>query len=106
MKRNLIHLSAYSAVKNAWPFDRSLSMKTGKTQGYVLTFRCINCGKHEVFAQYPSDGMESEEQIRARIYQVSCNSCGWKGDACGLSAIRISHTTELKARAAGQGAGL
>ena len=25
-------------------------MKTGKTQGYVLTFRCINCGKYEVFA--------------------------------------------------------
>ena len=107
MKRNLIHRSAYSAVKSAWPHaDRSLSMKTGKTQGYVLTFRCINCGKHGVFAQYPSDGMESEERIRARIYQVSCNLCSWKGDACGLTAIRISHTTELKARAAGQGAGL
>ena len=106
MKRNLIHLSAYSAVKNAWSFDRSLSMKTGKTQGYLLTFRCINCGKHRVFAQYPSGRMESEVRIRARIYQVSCNSCGWKGDVCSLSAIRISHTTELKARAAGQGAGL
>jgi heterodisulfide reductase subunit A-like polyferredoxin len=107
MKRNLIHPSAYGAVKSALPHaDRSPSMKTGKTQGYVLTFCCINCGTHGVFAQYPSDGMESEERIRARIYQVSCNSCGWKGDACGLSAIRISHTTELKARAAGQGPGL
>ena len=81
-------------------------MKTGKTEGYVLTFRCIYCGKHEVFAQYPSEGIEAEERIRARIYQVICNSCGWNGDACGLSAIRISHTTELKARAAGQGLGL
>ena len=81
-------------------------MKTGKTEGYVLTFCCINCGKHKVFAQYPSDSMESEEQIRGRIYQVSCNSCDWRGDACGLSAIRISHTTELKARAAVQRLGL
>jgi len=81
-------------------------MKTGKTQGYVLTFRCTNCGKHEVFARYPTDGIEREDQIRGRLYQVSCESCGWNGDACGLSAIRISHMTELKARAAGQGLGL
>jgi hypothetical protein len=81
-------------------------MKTGKTQGYVLTFRCINCGKHEVFAQYPSEGIEAEARIRARIYQVTCNSCGWCGDACGLSAICVSRTAELKARAAGQGPGL
>ena len=62
-------------------------MKTGKTQGYVLTFCCIYCGKHEVFARYPSEGIEAEERIRARIYQVTCNSCGWNGDACGLSAF-------------------
>src|SRR5499427_4739843 len=69
----VIHRSAYSAVKSACPRAvRSLSMKTGKTQGYVLTFRCINCGKHEVFAQYPSEGIEAEERIRARIYQVIC----------------------------------
>jgi len=81
-------------------------MNTGKTQGYVLTFRCINCGKFEVFAKYPTEEIEPEDQIRGRLYQVSCESCGWNGDACGLSAIRISHTTELKARAAGQGRGL
>jgi len=81
-------------------------MKTGKTQGYVLTFRCINCGKYEVFAKYPTEEIEPEDQIRGRLYQVSCESCGWNGDACGLSAIRISHTTELKARAAGHGLGL
>jgi len=105
MKRKLIHLSAYSAVKSA-PRRHESFYEDRKEQGYVLTFRCINCGKHGVLAQYPSDGMESEQRIRARIYQVSCNSCGWTGDACGLSAIRISHTTELKARAAGQGPGL
>ena len=26
-------------------------MKTRKTRGYVLTFRCIKCGKHDVFAR-------------------------------------------------------
>jgi hypothetical protein len=70
-------------------------MTIGKTQGYILMFRCINCGKHEVFANYPSTDLVTEDQIRARIYQVSYNSCGRSGDACGLSAIHISHTTEL-----------
>jgi len=77
-------------------------MNTGETRGYILTFRCVNCGKHEVFANYPSEELLTEDQIRARIYQVGCISCGWRGDACGLSAIHISHTTELKARIVGQ----
>ena len=81
-------------------------MNAGNIQGYVITFRCINCGNHQVFASYPTEGIEPENQIRRRIYQVSCNSCGWNGDTCGLSAIRISHTTELKARAALRGLGL
>lgn len=76
-------------------------MKTGETRGYVLTFRCINCGKHEVFANYPTEAVEPEDRIRGRIYVVTCNSCGWSGDACGVSAIRISPPTELKAKAAG-----
>ena len=76
-------------------------MNTGEARGYILTFRCVNCGKHEVFANYPCEDMVGEDQIRARIYQVSCISCGWRGDACGLSAVHISHTTELKARIAG-----
>ena len=37
-------------------------MNTGKTQGYVLTFRCINCGKYEVFAIYPTEEIEPEDQ--------------------------------------------
>ena len=46
-------------------------MKTGKAQGYVLTFRCINCGKYEVFAKYPTGEIEPEDQIRGRLYQAS-----------------------------------
>lgn len=70
-------------------------MKTGETQGYILTFRCVNCGKCEVFAKHPSEDILQEDQIRKRIYQVSCNSCGWRGDVCGLSAIYISRKSDL-----------
>ena len=79
-------------------------MNTRKIRGYVLTFRCINCGRHEVFADYPTEEVEREDSIRGRIYEVTCHSCGWSGDACGVSAIRISHT-DSKVRAVGQGAG-
>jgi hypothetical protein len=75
-------------------------MNTRKTRGYVLTFRCINCGRHEVFADYPSEGVEPENRIRGRIYKVTCYSCGWSGDACGVSAIGISHT-DSRVKAAG-----
>jgi len=51
-------------------------MKTGEPRGYVLTFRCINCGKHEVFANHPTEHITPEDRIRHRIYQVTCNSCG------------------------------
>ena len=88
------------------PAVGSLSMKTGEPRGYVLTFRCINCGKHEVFANYPTEHIIPEDRIRGRIYQVRCNSCGWSGDACGLSAVCVSQTQEPKARAAGHGLGL
>ena len=59
-------------------------MNTGETQGYVLTFRCINCGKYEVFVNYRTEHIVHEDRIRDRIYQVRCNSCGWSGHACGL----------------------
>lgn len=64
-------------------------MKIGKTQGYVLTFRCVNCGEPEVFATHPSETLVTEDEVRARIFSVRCSSCGWRGDACGSSAIRI-----------------
>jgi predicted RNA-binding Zn-ribbon protein involved in translation (DUF1610 family) len=81
-------------------------MKTGKTRGYVLTFRCVNCGEHDVFANYPTEHITPEDRIRDRIYQVRCNSCGWSGDVCGLSAVCVSHPQEPNASAAGQGLGL
>lgn len=69
-------------------------MLCGKTRGYVLTFRCVNCGRYEAFSWYPSEGNVREDQIRARIYQANCEGCGWRGDACGLSAVRIYRTPE------------
>jgi TPP-dependent indolepyruvate ferredoxin oxidoreductase alpha subunit len=77
-------------------------MTIGKTQGYILTFRCVNCGECKVFATYPSENLVTEGETRARIYQVSCNSCGWRGDTCGFSAIHISHTIEPEDRIAGR----
>jgi len=73
-------------------------MLSRETQWYILTFRCINCGRHEALARYPTEGIEREEEIRARIYHASCSSCGWKGDVCGVSATNISHSMELEAR--------
>ena len=75
-------------------------MLSRETQGYILTFRCINCGRHEAFAYYPTDSIEPEEQIRDRIYHASCTSCGWKGEVCGVSATNISHSMELETKGA------
>jgi|SRR5215831_8708062 len=71
-------------------------MKTGETRGYVLTFRCINCGRHDVFAQYPTEHITPEDRIRERIYQVTCNSCGWSGDVCGLRPFVFRIRKSLK----------
>ena len=59
-------------------------------QKYSLTFRCINCGRNEASATYSSDTAVAEEQVKVRIYRVSCTACGWKGEACGFSAIRVT----------------
>ena len=56
---------------------------------YNLTFRCIRCGRYEASANYRSDRIEADDQIKARIYPVRCAGCGWKGEACGSSVIRI-----------------
>jgi hypothetical protein len=60
-----------------------------ETHWHRLVFRCANCGRNEVSAKGFSEGHLSENQIRAKIYQVLCRSCGWKGEACGFSAIEI-----------------
>lgn len=77
-------------------------MTTGKTQGYTLKFRCINCGKNEVFASHPTENVVDENELRAQIYPASCNFCGWRGDVCGFSAILVARTDAPKAKAAGQ----
>lgn len=61
----------------------------GSAHRYNLTFRCIRCGKYEASANYRSDRIEFEDQIKARIYPVVCAGCGWQGEACGFSVIRI-----------------
>lgn len=56
---------------------------------YTLIFRCIHCGKYEASANFRSDQAEFSNQLKARIYRIHCAQCGWKGEACGLSALRI-----------------
>jgi translation initiation factor RLI1 len=66
-----------------------------KANEYVLIFRCVNCGRYEASSHYSSKGIESEDRIRAEIYQALCKGCGWKGHACGYSAVRIFRANEL-----------
>jgi hypothetical protein len=77
-------------------------MRTEEAQIYILRFRCLSCGKHDVFAYQLAEETSLEEYIRARMYQVSCNACGWKGSVCGFSAVRISQISELRAAATGR----
>ena len=60
-----------------------------RSHRYSLTFRCMNCGRHEASANFRSDRIQPEDQIKEQIYPAQCTGCGWKGEACGLSAIRI-----------------
>ena len=70
--------------------DRALGLEFYRTaHRYTLTFRCIHCGKYEASANFRSDQAEFSNQLKARIYRVQCARCGWKGEACGLSAVRI-----------------
>ena len=64
-------------------------MLCATAQEYSLTFRCINCGRYEASANYSSDEVVPDDQIKAQIYRVRCAACGWKGEACGVAAIRI-----------------
>jgi hypothetical protein len=75
-------------------------MTTGRTSDYILTFRCVNCGAPEALARHSADGVANEDELLARIYQVTCTACGWKGNVCGLSAILVSRLERSKASAA------
>jgi MinD superfamily P-loop ATPase len=67
-----------------------------KTCGYILTFRCVNCGRPEASASFACEAVMPNDQIEARIYEANCESCGWKAAVCGLSAIEIHPTPDLK----------
>jgi transcription elongation factor Elf1 len=70
--------------------DHALGLEFyGTAHRYNLTFRCVHCGRYEASANFRSDQVEREERIKARIYRVQCSGCGWRGEACGVSAVRI-----------------
>ena len=66
------------------------------THWHRLVFRCVYCGRKEASAKGFSESHLPENRIRARIYQVTCKSCGWKGDVCGLSALEIESGVERR----------
>ena len=69
------------------------------TCGYILTFRCLNCGRHEAFASVLSDIVLSED-VKTRLLEASCRACGWTGEVCGVSAVRVEHA---KSKSTGRG---
>jgi hypothetical protein len=75
---------------------RGFDMTGIKTPGYILKFRCINCGRPEASASYASEGVIPDDQIKSHIYEANCESCGWKGAVCGFSAIQVHPTPDLK----------
>ena len=71
-------------------------MTGAETRGYVLKFRCVYCGRHEV-SVVPMD------EIKARIYEGRCKACGWNGKVCGDSAVQIYYSLGLKVKVRGKG---
>ncbi len=65
-------------------------MTAMKTPDYILKFRCVNCRRPEACAYYACESVVSADQIRGRIYEANCEGCGWKGEVCGVSAIRFT----------------
>ena len=77
----------------------SLDM-TVKTPGYILKFRCVNCGRPTASASYLCEGVVPEDRIRARIYEAKCE-CGWKGEVCGVSALQVQPIPDIKLKPQG-----
>jgi hypothetical protein len=73
----------------------SFNMTGSKTPGYILKFRCFNCGSPNASASYVCEGIVPENRIRSRIYEAKCE-CGWKGEVCGVSAIQIQPISDIK----------
>ena len=47
------------------------------TGGYALTFRCLNCGRHEALASLLSNIVLSDNEIKTRILEATCKVYGW-----------------------------
>jgi transcription elongation factor Elf1 len=78
-------------------------MTRAETRGYILKFRCVYCGGHEVSVEYPCEGVVPMDEIKSRIYEANCKACGWKGKVCGVSAVQISYSLGLKVKVRGKG---
>ena len=77
-----------------------LDMTGIKTPGYILKFRCANCGRPSAFASYVCEGVVPEDRIRARIYEAKCE-CGWKGEVCGVSALQVQPIPDIEVKPQG-----
>src|SRR5215469_10650518 len=93
-----------SAPSIGWLVGSRTGAVLGRPRGTSLLFAVSSAG-HEAFAQYPTWEIGPEEDVRARIYQVSCKSCGWRGDACGLFRNLRFARVRADARAVGRGLG-
>jgi ribosomal protein S27E len=71
---------------------------TEHTRGYFLTFRCLNCGKHEAMATVLSNIVLSDQEVKTRILTARCRGCGWTGEVCGVSAVRIERAKSKSKR--------
>lgn len=69
---------------------------------YVLTFRCVNCGRYEASAIHPSEHALGDDQLKMGIYHALCKGCGWSGEVCGVSAVQTYRRSENKAKAVGR----
>jgi heterodisulfide reductase subunit A-like polyferredoxin len=80
-------------------------MTGAETSGYVLKFRCVYCGRHEVSVEYPCEGVLPMDEIKARIYEGRCCACGWNGEVCGDSAVQIYYSLRLRLKVKVRGKG-
>ena len=69
---------------------------------YVLTFRCVNCGRYEASAIHSSEHALGDDQLQMSIYHALCKACGWNGEVCGVSAVQTYCSSESKAKAVGR----
>jgi hypothetical protein len=76
-------------------------MTGAETRGYILKFRCVYCGRHEVSADYPCEGMPID-QIKARLYEANCKAWSWNSKVCGVSAVQIYYSLGLKVKVRGK----